>query len=169
MFPLCKTGHVASECKHKEVICFNYGEEGHIGSQCQKSKKAHTSVKVFALAKIQTTNEDRLIRGTCFINSTPLITIIDIGATHCFIAADYVERLGLMLSLLNGEMVVNIPAKRSVPTSLVSLKCPLSIFYRDFAVDLVCLPLRGLDARYGASYFFVSALLKYMSEITLLR
>ena len=46
-----------------------------------------------------------------FINSTPLITIIDIGATHCFIAADCVERLGLILSSMNGEMVIEIPAK----------------------------------------------------------
>ena len=86
-----------------------------------------TSGKVFALAENQTTNEDKLIRGTCFINSTPLITIIDTGATHYFIAADCVERLGLMLTSLNGEMVVDTPAKGSVTTSFVCLKCPLSI------------------------------------------
>ena len=101
-FCCSKTIHVVSKCKHKEVICFNYGEEGHIGSRCQKPKKAQTSGKVFALVEDQATTEDRLIRGTCFINSTPLITIIDTGATHCFIGADYVERLGLMLSSING-------------------------------------------------------------------
>ena len=100
----------------------------------------------------QTAPEDRLIRGTCFINSTPLITIIDTGATHCFIAADYVERLGLMLSSLNGEMVVDTPAKGSVTTSSMCGKCPLSIFDRDFVVDLVCLPLRGLDVILGMNW-----------------
>ena len=97
----------------------------------------------------QTAVEDRLIRGTCFINSTPLITIIDTGATHYFIAADCVERLGLMLSFMNGEMVVDTPAKGSLTTSFVCVKCPLSIFDIDFAVDLVCLPLRGLDVIFG--------------------
>ena len=77
-----KTGHAISECTHKEMVCFNCGEEGHIGSQCQKPKKAQTGGKVFALAGTQTASEDRLVRGTCFINSTPLITIIDTGATH---------------------------------------------------------------------------------------
>ena len=112
---------------------------------------SEASGKIFGLAENQT-NEDRLIRGTCFINSTPLITIIDTGATHCFIAANFVERLGLVLSSLNGEMVVYTPAKGSVTTSSVCVKRPLSIFDRDFIVDLVCLSLRGLDVILGMNW-----------------
>ena len=97
------TRHAIYECKHKEMICFNYGKEGHIGSLCQKPKKVQTSGKVFTFAENKTTNEDILIIGTCFINSTPLITIIDTGATHCFIAADCVDILGLALSSMDGE------------------------------------------------------------------
>ena len=97
-----KNVHVVSECKHNDVICFNCSEEGHSGSQCQKPKRVQTSGKVFALVEDQTTAENRLIRCIYFINSTLLITIIDTGATHCFIVADCVERLGLMLSSLNG-------------------------------------------------------------------
>ncbi|XP_058776914.1 uncharacterized protein LOC131651257 [Vicia villosa] len=90
-----KFGHEIADCKHKEVICFNCNEEGHISTQCQKPKREQLGGKVLALAGTQTTNEDRLIRGTSFINSIPLITIIDIGATHCFIAADCVKKLNL--------------------------------------------------------------------------
>jgi len=107
---------------------------------------------VFALAGTQTTNEDRLIRGTCSINSIPLIIIIDIGATHCFVDADCASKLGLVMSSMNGEMVVETPAKGSVTTSLVCLKCPLSIFGRDFTVDLVCLPLSGMDMILGMNW-----------------
>ncbi|XP_058774640.1 uncharacterized protein LOC131648926 [Vicia villosa] len=142
-----KTGHMMSECRHKGVVCFNCGEEGHIGSQCQKPKKAQAGGKVFALASTQTGTEDRLIRGTCFINSMSLITIIDTSATHWFIVAECVERLGLVLYSMNGEMVVEVPTKGSVTTSLVCLKCLLSIFDRDFVIDLVYLPLAGLDIR----------------------
>ncbi|XP_058753209.1 uncharacterized protein LOC131626411 [Vicia villosa] len=60
--------------------------------------------------------------------------------------------LGLVLSSMNGEMVVEVPAKGSVTTSLICLKCPLSIFDRDFAVDLVCLPLAGLDVILGMNW-----------------
>ena len=66
-------------------VPINCNEEGHIGSQCTQPKKAQTSGRVFALTCTQTDNEDRLIRGTCFFNGTPLIAIIDTGATHCFI------------------------------------------------------------------------------------
>ncbi|XP_058732748.1 uncharacterized protein LOC131604317 [Vicia villosa] len=104
-----KTGHAISECKHKKMVYFNCGEEGYIGSQFQKPKQAQAGGKVFALAGTQTANEDRLIRGTCFINSILLITIIDTGATHYFIDVDCVERSSLTLSSMNGEMVVDTP------------------------------------------------------------
>lgn len=147
-----KLGHTSSNCTHKDVICFNCGEEGHIGSQCKKPKKERSGGKVFALAGTQSASEDRLIRGICFINSSPLITIIDTGASHCFIAADCVKRLNLVLSFMSGEMVVETPASGSVTTSLVCLKCPLSIYDRDFVVDLICLPLSGMDVILGMNW-----------------
>jgi len=59
-----KKGHAIADCKHDDIVCFNCGEEGHTSPQCKQPKKAPTSGKVFALAGTQTTNEDRLIRGT---------------------------------------------------------------------------------------------------------
>jgi len=107
---------------------------------------------LFALTGTQTSNEDRLIRGTYFFNSIPLIAIIDTGATHCFIAINCVRKLGLVMSDMNGEMVVETPAKGSVTTSLVCLSCPLSMFGRDFEVNLVCLPLAGMDVILGMNW-----------------
>ncbi|XP_058752817.1 uncharacterized protein LOC131626008 [Vicia villosa] len=121
--------------------------KGHISTQCQKPKKVQSSGKVFALAGTQTSSKDRLIKGTCFINSTPLITIIVTSDMHCFIAGDCVKKLGLVLSSMNEEMVVDIPAKGSVTTSLVCLKYPLSIFDRDFAVDLTIAGIGENEAR----------------------
>jgi len=147
-----RKGHTITECKHDDVVCFNCNEQGHIGSQCKKHKKVEASGKVFALTGTQTVNEDRLIRGTCFFNSTPLIAIIDTSATNCFIAVDCASKLGLVVSNMNGEMVVETPAKGSVTTSLVCLKHPLSMFGRDFEVDLVCLPLSGMDVIFGMNW-----------------
>jgi len=147
-----KKGHTILDCKHDDIVCFNCGEEGHTSPQCKQPKKAPTSGKVFTLASTHTANEDCMIRGTCFIYSISLIAIIDIGATHCFIAADCASKLGLVMSSMNGEMVVETPAKGSVTTSLVCLKCPLSIFGRDFTVDLVCLPLSGMDVILGMNW-----------------
>ncbi|RHN45425.1 putative nucleotidyltransferase, Ribonuclease H [Medicago truncatula] len=147
-----KKGHIVADCKRNDIVCFNCNEEGHIGSQCKQPKRAPTTGRVFALASTQTENEDRLIRGTCYINNTPLVAIIDTGATHCFIAFDCVSALGLDLSDMNGEMVVETPAKGSVTTSLVCLRCSLSMFGRDFEMDLVCLPLSGMDVILGMNW-----------------
>jgi len=80
-----KKGHTIVDCKHDDIVCFSCGEEGHTSPQCKQPKKAPTSGKMFALAGTQTTNEDRLIRGTCFIDNIPLIAIIDTRATHCLL------------------------------------------------------------------------------------
>ena len=147
-----EVGHMTRDCRHKDVVCFNYGEGGHISAQCKKPKRTQGAGKVFALSGAPTANEDGLVRGTSFINSFPLITIIDTGATHCFIVVDCVKRLGLTLSSLDRDMVVEVPAKGTVTTSFVCASCPLSIFDRDFVVDLVCLPLVGLDVVLGMDW-----------------
>ena len=49
-------------------------------------------------------------------------------------------------------MVVYTTAKGLVITSFVCLKCPLSIFNRDFTLDLVCFPLRGLGVILGMNW-----------------
>ncbi|XP_058751160.1 uncharacterized protein LOC131624216 [Vicia villosa] len=81
------------------------------------------------------------------VNRCPMLVII---VVNCRLKV--ILRLGLKLSSLNGEMVVNTPAKGSVTTSLVCLRCPLSIFDRDFIFDFVCLSLRGLDVIIGMNW-----------------
>lgn len=151
-FQCGEVGHMSRDCKHRVVVCFNCGEGGHISSQCGKPKKTPDAGKVFALSGAPTANEDGLVRGTSFINGFPLVTIIDTGATHSFIAADCVKRLDLTLSSLNREMIVEVPAKGTVTTSFVCSDCPLSIFGRDFRVNLVCLPLVGMDIVLGMDW-----------------
>ena len=140
------------DCRHKDVVYFNCGEGGHISAQCKKPKRTQGAGKVFAFSGAPTANEDGLVRGTSFINSFPLITIIDTGATHCFIVVDCVKRLGLTLSSLDRDMVVEVLAKGTVTTYFVCASFPLSIFDRDFVVDLVCLPLVGLDVVLGMDW-----------------
>ena len=86
-----------------------------------------------------------LIRGTCFINSIPFITIIDTDATHSLLSAECVSRLNLEVCAMSGNLVIDTPANGSVTTLLVCLSYPLTIYDRDFGIDFVCLPLSQLD------------------------
>jgi len=95
-----------------------------LNTKCTKPKKA--AGKVFALNAAEVEQPDNLIRGMCFINSTPLIAIIDTSATHSFISSCCVECLGLLLTPLLRGMVIDTPANGSVTTSLVCAKCPVN-------------------------------------------
>ncbi|XP_050916802.1 uncharacterized protein LOC127131974 [Lathyrus oleraceus] len=147
-----KSGHLVADCKENVVTCYNYGEPGHINTHCAKLKQALIGGKVFALMGTQTSSDDRLIRGICYFNITPLIAIIDTGATQSFIAAECVKRLGLVVFSMSGEMVIETPSKGSLTTTSVCFNCPMIIFDKDFGIDLICLPLDNLDVILGMKW-----------------
>ncbi|XP_058742378.1 uncharacterized protein LOC131614856 [Vicia villosa] len=88
---------------------------------------------------------------------SPDCTFNGVVCFHCgeeghMSAADCVRRLGLVLSDLGGEMVIDLPAMGSVTTSLVCENCPVSIFSKDFTVDLICLPMHELNVVLGMDW-----------------
>ncbi|KAK2427684.1 putative mitochondrial protein [Trifolium repens] len=142
-------GHKVDACK-KKVTCFNCGEEGHKSPECKKPKKA--TGKVFALSGDGSEQVDNLIRGTCFIYDTPLIAIVDTGATHSFISFECMKRLNIPVSEMLGCMEIETPASSSVTTQLVCRKCPVTVFGKSFDMDLVCIPLSGIDVIFGMNW-----------------
>ncbi|GAU51023.1 hypothetical protein TSUD_411670 [Trifolium subterraneum] len=145
-----KEGHKSKECKATTPTCFNCGEEGHKSPECKKPKKV--TGKVFALNGEGADQVDNLIRGTCFIHDTPLIAIIDTGATHSFISMDCMKRLNIPVYEMSGCMNIETPASGSVITRLVCRNCPVSVFGRHFGMDLVCIPLSGIDVIFGMNW-----------------
>ncbi|XP_058760487.1 uncharacterized protein LOC131633823 [Vicia villosa] len=133
------TGHRVSNFKHNGLTCFNGGEQDHVSTHFQKSKKnanaAKTNGRVFALSGTEDSKKDNLIRGNCFITSIELISIVDTGATHSFILLDCATILGLLLSYMDGGMVIDTPASGSVTTTFVCKECPLTIFDKSFVMD----------------------------------
>ncbi|CAJ2638233.1 uncharacterized protein LOC123886120, partial [Trifolium pratense] len=144
-----RLGHKSDVCQVK-VTCFNCGEEGHKSPMCKKPKK--TMGKVFALSEDDADQGDNLIRGTCFIYNTPLIAIIDTGATHSFISVDCMKRLSIPVSEMSGRMEIETPANGSVTTRLVCRDCPITVFGRHFGMDLVCIQLSGIDVIFGMNW-----------------
>ncbi|GAU51518.1 hypothetical protein TSUD_413850 [Trifolium subterraneum] len=145
-----KEGHKSKECKATTPTCFNCGEEGHKSPECKKPKKV--TGKVFALNGEGADQVDNLIRGTCFIHDTPLIAIIDTEATHSFMSMDCMKRLNIPVYEMSGCMNIETPASGSVITRLVCCNCPVSVFGRHFGMDLVCIPLSGIDVIFGMNW-----------------
>ena len=110
---------------------------------------------MFALSESETNPDDRLIKGMCFINGTPLIAVIDTVVTHSFISLDCAKRLNPEISDMKGSMVIDTPVSGSVTTSFVCRNCPIIIFGRGFTIDLVFLPLEQVNIILRMYIFFI--------------
>ncbi|GAU45290.1 hypothetical protein TSUD_327480 [Trifolium subterraneum] len=138
-----KIGHRSFECKKEKEVCYNCGNEGHKSRECKATtptcyncgEEGHKSPEC-----------------TCFIHDTPLIVIIDTGATHSFISMDCMKRLNIPVYEMSGCMNIETPASGSVVTRLVCRNCPVSVFGRHFDMDLVCIPLSGIDVILGMNW-----------------
>nr|XP_004488536.1 uncharacterized protein LOC101500900 [Cicer arietinum] len=62
------------------------------------------------------------------------------------------QRLGLHVSRLQYDLIVNTPTRNSVDTSSVCLDISIHVCERDFGVDLVYLPLRLVDVILGMDW-----------------
>ncbi|GAU42632.1 hypothetical protein TSUD_238240 [Trifolium subterraneum] len=132
-----KEGHRSKECKVTTPTCFNCGEEGHKSPECKKPKKV--TGKVFALNGEGADQVDNLIRCTCFIHDTPLIAIIDTGATHSFISMDCMKRLNIPVFEMSGCMNVETPASGSSLTKFILTVVRRLIFPKsEGSLSLMC-------------------------------
>lgn len=86
------------------------------------------------------------------INSVNLINIINTSVTHSFISLDYATKLSLVVPVMSVSMVIDTPTNGSMTTSLVCLNFLLTIYGREFRVDLIYLPLILLDVILGMNW-----------------
>jgi len=75
--------------------------------------------------------------------------LFDSGATHSFVSNECVRRLGLVMRELGCELIVATPASGEVSTSSMCVGCPIEVAGRRFKVNLICLPMKGLDVILG--------------------
>jgi len=78
--------------------------------------------------------------------------LFDFGATHSFISNACVGKLNLEKRDLGCELLVSTPSSGQVATSSVCVGCLIEVASRRFKVNLVCLPLEGLDVILGMDW-----------------
>ena len=75
--------------------------------------------------------------------------MFDSGATHSFVSNECVRRLGLKLRELGCELIVATPTSSEVSTTSVCVGCPMEVVDCKSKVNLICLPMEGLDVILG--------------------
>ena len=78
--------------------------------------------------------------------------LFDSGATHSFLSNECVRRLGLAIRELGCKLIVATPASGEVSTTSVCAGCPIEVAGRRFKLNLICLPMEGLDVILGMDW-----------------
>lgn len=91
------------------------------------------------MSGLETTRYDNLIHDMCFINGVSLFDMIDTGVTHSFISLDYARKLNLEVSFVFGSTIIDTSYNGLMTTLWVYLNFPLTIYGKEFGIDLVFL------------------------------
>ncbi|XP_028798778.1 uncharacterized protein LOC114754179 [Neltuma alba] len=145
---------------HQEncIICFKCKKLGHIfkfckeGSRGVNNTRAAVPGRVFALSQQEADTSPNLIKGILKLEGFKTQALFDSGATHSFISDDYVSRLSIHMYELPCDVIVSTPAGVSVKTSKACLNCMIEFEGRTSTIDLVCLPLKGIDLIVGMDW-----------------
>ena len=154
-FPQLKSSPRGQGSNHK---CFIYDQPRHFANQCPEKKanapkkslafgaeRARAVGRVFAMTYTEATQLGNLILQSCLLMGHDVMVLFDSGATHLFISNDCVGRLSLEKCDLVCELLVSTPSSGQVATSSVCVGCSMVVAGRKFKVNLVCVPLEGLD------------------------
>ncbi|MBJ4058730.1 aspartyl protease family protein, partial [Salmonella enterica subsp. enterica serovar Goldcoast] len=92
-----------------------------------------------------------VVLGMFLVNSVPASVLFDSGASHSFIAINFVEKYGLPILPLANPMLIQSPGSR-MRTSSVCPNITLEISGVTFLADLVVLHSQGLDIILGMNW-----------------
>ncbi|XP_054796040.1 uncharacterized protein LOC129301501 [Prosopis cineraria] len=115
--------------------------------------------RVFALSKEEAKASSKLIRGTIFLGDTKIPALFDSGATYSFISNECVEKLKLLVIDLPVLMNVStLAGASSVKTIRAYLKVKMRFGYSITLIDLVYLPMLGIDVIVGIDWLSANSL-----------
>jgi hypothetical protein len=166
--------------RNPNVVCFDCGVRGHYSKECPNPKKngprpdapaptngqgrngngknpAPRGNAVVAKGRLHHINAEEameapdVVLGTFLVNSVPATVLFDSGATHSFVTQDFVDKGGLVGSLLPKPMVIQTPEIIVETTS----HCPnvsLEIKGEQFPVNLIILGTQGIDVILGMNW-----------------
>jgi hypothetical protein len=145
-----QSGHYANRCPRKQAnqtpapgINQNVNHNANnSASTPARQNQAHARVNHVAEKDAQAAPD--VIIGMILVNNNNTIVLFDSGASHSFIAANFVQKYNLPLSMLKNRMIVSYPGG----DMHVRHVCPkFNILLRgvEFIANLIVLESKGID------------------------
>jgi hypothetical protein len=92
-----------------------------------------------------------VIIGMILVNDNNAIMLFDSGASHWFVAASFVQKYNLPLSMLNNQMIVSSPGGDMYARHVCS-KVSILIRGVEFLANLIVLESKGIDIILGMDW-----------------
>jgi hypothetical protein len=89
--------------------------------------------------------------GMFLVHSTHTRVLFDSGASHSFITEPFVKKSGMITTLMNRPMLVQIPGS-ATKTRLSCKKVPIEIKGVSFQAELIVLGAQGLEVILGMDW-----------------
>jgi hypothetical protein len=156
-FSCGQSGHYANRCPRKLTIQTPApGTNQNINrsannnaSTLTRQNQAHAHVNHVAVEDAQATLD--VIIGMILINNNGAIVLFDSGASHSFVAANFVQKRNLPLSMLKNRMIVSSPGG-DMHARHVCYKVSLHIRGVEFLANLIVLESNGIDVILGMDW-----------------
>jgi hypothetical protein len=157
--------------------CYSCGQSGHYGNRCPRKQTNHT----LALGTNQNVNHNAnnsastparqnqarahvnhvavedaqaaldIIIGMILVNDNNAIVLFDSGASHSFVAANFVQKHNLPISMLKDRMIVSSP-RGDMHARHICPKVNILIRGVEFLDNLIVLESKGIDVILGMDW-----------------
>jgi hypothetical protein len=150
--------------------CYNCGQSGHYANGCPKkwanqtlapginhnlncnvnnsattlARQNQARARVNHVAVKDAPKAPDVIIGMILVNDNNVILLFDSGASHSFVAANFVQKHNVPLSMLNNQMICSSP-RGDMHARHVCPKVSILIRVVEFLANLIVLESKGID------------------------
>ncbi|XP_052728517.1 uncharacterized protein LOC108327384 [Vigna angularis] len=118
-------GHLENECNMGGRTLMRPPNAGR--NQQGRGGRAQAVGRVYAITGAEAASSGTLITSTCLIHGKQCCVLFDSGATHSFISKACVDKMGIVESDMQFDLVVSTPAAGEIRTSTVCARCPIEV------------------------------------------
>jgi hypothetical protein len=130
--------------------CFNCGQNEHFAKTTPaRQNQARARVNPVTVEDVQEALD--VIIGMILVNDNNVIVLFDSGASHSFVATNFVQKYDLPLFMLKNQMIISSPG-RDMHASLVCPKANILIRGTEFIANLIVLESKGIDVILGMDW-----------------
>jgi hypothetical protein len=149
-FSCGQSGHYANRCPRKSTIQMPaLGTNQNINRSANnnastpiRQNQAHARVNHVSVEDAQAAPD--IIIGMILVNNNGAIVLFDSGASHSFVADNFVQKHNLPLAMLKNQMIVSSP-RGDMHARHVCSKVSIHIRGVEFLANLIVLESNGMD------------------------